>query len=31
MAKIEPIANMQIGEESIPANFEMSTRTNEPT
>jgi hypothetical protein len=31
MAKIEPMANMQIDEESIPDIFEMSTRTNEPT
>jgi hypothetical protein len=31
MAKIEPMADMQIDEESIPDIFEMSARTNEST
>jgi hypothetical protein len=31
MAKIEPMVDMQIDEESIPDIFEMFTRTNEST
>jgi len=31
IAKFEPMANMQIDEESILNIFEMSTKTTEPT